>query len=424
MNSTFLNKIFTPEKAIYLLFVTYSVHILRNISLILYFSLFMVSYFFVFLTYADNFMKIKNRMDLLLLLFFLTFSLIPLVSFLNLPLGEFITALSRFIPALLFLITFIVVKPNNYKLFIKIYSFFIFFTFLSALSIILQFMLNFNFDFLAAPGGREGLTRYASFLGSLTTFGTLGPYAIFAIVIFWDKSLSLKKQIYLLFVIIIIIIASILNLQKASIINLIIVFLFYFVFFLKPLKSLVLLSLSFLLIITLIVFYPNSYIVSTFLSLLNYTFFNEYHNFYLDLLNRFSFYISQFLIQNDFHISRLIWGFGFKASSGTLGLPTYVNFHNIYYEMFFSGGFFHLFLYLMLFLRTFFESLNVFYKSRNFKTRVYSKFIFLSIIYFMTNMLIGAGTIYHPIGGSLIIVLIFFSKSNYINLSKNINSFK
>jgi hypothetical protein len=418
MTYSFLNKSLTNETAIFFLFVTYSLHILRNVSLILYFLLFMFSYFLVFITYSKY--SNKSRKDLLIVFFFITFAFVPFTSLLNLPFSQFMTALSRFLPSFLFLLTFIIFKPNNYRLYIKIYIFFIFFTFLSASSIIIQFLLNFSFDFLADSGGRDGLTRYASFLGSLTTFGTLGPYAIFSIILIWDKKLSIKNKLMLIFAIIIIIIASILNLQKASIINLIVVLLFFSVFFLSPLKTLFFILLISTILLTTILLFPTSFIVTTFLSLIEYTFFNEYYNFYIDLLNRLGFYVRQFLSLNEFYFYNFIWGFGFKASSGTLGLPFYTNFHNIYYEMFFSGGFFHLFLFIVLLFRTISLNFKVFNKTKIIKVKTFSKFIFLSVLYFMINMLIGASTIYHPIGGSLVIVLIFFSRSNYRNIKSSL----
>jgi O-antigen ligase len=131
-------------------------------------------------------------------------------------------------------------------------------------------------------------------------------------------------------------------------------------------------------------------------------------------------YVRQFLTLNEFYFYNFIWGFGFKASSGTLGLPFYTNFHNIYYEMFFSGGFFHLFLFIVLLLRTIFLNFKVFHKTKIIKVKTFSKFIIFSVLYFMINMLIGASTIYHPIGGSLVIVLIFFSRSNYRNITSSL----
>lgn len=418
MNRSLFSKIDRHDKAIFFLFVTYSLHILRNLSFILYFLLFIVSYFVVFVINSNIILNKKKKTDLLTALFFITFTLIPIFSLSNLTFTEFIIGFTRFIPTYVFLLTFIIIKPKKYSLYITIYHFFIFFTFISGLSIIIQFSLNYSFDFLADTGGREGFTRYASFLGSLTTFGTLGPYAIFTIVIFFDKNLSLKNQLLFVFVTIVIIVASILSLQKASIINLIIIFLFYTLLFLKPF-TLILFIFSLLIFIPLFLFiFPNSFIVNTFLSLFEYTFFDEYSSFYIDLLNRITLYVRQFFYENEFSIFRVIWGFGFKASSGTLGLPNYTNFHNNYFEMFFSGGFFHILLYIVLLIRTFVESFKVLNKSKKNKVKIYSKYIMFSVIYFMINMLIGASTIYHPIGGSLIIILLFFVRSNYKNISK------
>jgi hypothetical protein len=245
-------------------------------------------------------------------------------------------------------------------------------------------------------------------------------YSILTSILFFDKKNSFsRKNLLLLISIFIIAIASILSLQKAALINLIIVIVFILFFFISFKKSFIFSCITILSIAFVYLLFPNFFLFATFFSIFDYTFLNEFSNFFIDLSNRFYLYLDLFLISNNGRFDYYFLGAGFKASSGTLGLPNYVNFHNNFYELLFSGGILHLVSYLLVFIRTIIISLNLWIRSRNLTTKLISKFIFFSIVYFLINMLIGASTIYHPIGGSLIIIIIFFSKSNYRFINKS-----
>jgi len=408
------------ENSLFFLFVTYSLHILRNINIIFYILLFGLSYILLIKSYLIRISTKKTKIDILIFFFLFTMLFIPIISVINISFDEFLIGFFRFIPSLLFLASFALIYPKNYYLYYRILKFFVFFSVISSITLIIQFTLNINFDFLAEPSGREGLTRFTSLFGSLTSLGTLGPYSILTSILFFDKKNSFsRKNLLLLISIFIIAIASILSLQKAALINLIIVIVFILFFFISFKKSFIFSCITILSIAFVYLLFPNFFLFATFFSIFDYTFLNEFSNFFIDLSNRFYLYLDLFLISNNGRFDYYFLGAGFKASSGTLGLPNYVNFHNNFYELLFSGGILHLVSYLLVFIRTIIISLNLWIRSRNLTTKLISKFIFFSIVYFLINMLIGASTIYHPIGGSLIIIIIFFSKSNYRFINKS-----
>jgi hypothetical protein len=305
---------------------------------------------------------------------------------------------------------------------LKIIRFFVFFTVISGFSILFQTFLNFEIPFLAESSTREGLIRYGSLLGSLTTFGTLGPIAIFSIILFIDEKKLLSKQnfIYLLYILVILS-ASILTLQKAAILNLLIVIFFYLFFFLN-LKNLIYLTLILLpLGLILFLFFRNNQIITTLQVLVDYTFFNDSLNFLNDLASRTTFFVTIFLQSNEINLFTILFGFGFRALSGILGLTNFVMLHNNFYDLLFSGGLLH----LLSFLFLVFESMIVSLKNykNNVNSRNYSKYLLFSLLYFLINMVIGASTIYHPIGGTFFFLLIIFSrvKINIIKTSLQTN---
>lgn len=108
-----------------------------------------------------------------------------------------------------FIIAYIVAYKYDID-FIRLYRVYLVIGVLAALSIFYQHFFG-ELQFLADPGGRAGLVRFTSLLGSLTVFGTVVGAFIFL-------TFYLSKSIVLQFVLISIFFASsILSLQKAAI---------------------------------------------------------------------------------------------------------------------------------------------------------------------------------------------------------------
>ncbi len=406
------------DKSIFLFFIIYSLHTLRNLNLFFYFFLFFFGFLNLIISLIIDFSSLKfYRFDIFIYLFVFTLLLLPINSFLNLSFNEFYTAITRYIPPTLFFLLLGTIRPKNHNLHLKIIDYFIFFTVLAAFSIFFQLYFEIEIPFLADSTIREGLVRYSSLLGSLTSFGTLGPLALFSIIIFIDKSKLLSKSNFkYFFYAVIILSASIITLQKAAILNILIVF-FFSLFFFK-IKTIIRISLFIMFLVFMIYyFFGSTYVVTTLQTMINYTFLNGSLSFVNDFVSRATFYISIFLDSNNMNFFRFIFGFGFKALSGILGLNNYVMLHNNYYDIFFSGGLLHILSFLLLILESLFLILRNYKKGEPYSD--YSKFLFFSVVYVLINMTIGASTFYHPIGGTFFFLLLIFSRVTFQRLKTN-----
>jgi hypothetical protein len=331
---------------------------------------------------------------------------------------DYFTALTRFLPSALFFTFLSFINPKNHNLHLKIIHYFVLFTVISGFSIFFQLFFSIEIPFLVDSSIREGLVRYGSLLGSITSFGTLGPLALFSIILFINKKKILTKSNFVYFVFALIIVsASILTLSKSAILNLILVF-FFVMFFFSVKNIIFFMFLLFALSLIVFSFFGESELVKTFQTLVNYTFFNGSLSFFNDLNLRATLFISIFLKTNDLDFISITFGFGFKALSGILGLNNYIMLHNNYYDLFFSGGLLHLLSFLVLVFESLFYNLRNFSKLNNTNNN-YSIYLFFSLIYFLVNMLFGGSTIYHPIGGTLLFLLILFSKVSSESIKSN-----
>lgn len=202
-------------------------HLLRNFSQIYYLFYFAIS-FLSFFYFIFNINKITTPLILLVLIFL--YPLFPFLwSFYNSPYDEnggYFIGVSRVIfstPMLLTLISSPSTESQiNYEL--KIASFFFL---LAGLFIPYQWLFG-PIDWFAEGSFRSGLPRYASLLGSLTTFGQFVGGALI-ISIYSFKNFYIK-----IFIALALIICAVLSLQKSAILNVVIALIFIpFIFNIK-----------------------------------------------------------------------------------------------------------------------------------------------------------------------------------------------
>lgn len=382
------------ERWLLLVVIILMFQIIRNLNLVVYIVSLFSAYLGLYATYIYESIKYKKNIYIKLspskIIFLFLSTLIPFTSILYLSFDEYLIALPRFLVTYPF-ICFVLVYTNwNENLLNKVFKVYIYFIVLASLSIPYQIFFG-KISFLAESSYREGLIRYASLAGSLTALGTLGGYAL-AILVFNPNIVSKFKNLLFQGIIVL---GMGMSLQKAALINIIIV---YFIYFLLKFKIKLLKIILFLIIISILFLFFSEYLKNNIIyiyinKIVNYAFNSESSiGTNQDLLDRIMKYPKEVVLYNKIGFKDLFLGIGFKALSGTMGLPKYPMAHNNYIDICLSSGIIYTFNYLLILI-------NNFYKIKNLFMRV---IIFLILI----NMLIGASTIYQPL--SCIIIMCSF----------------
>lgn len=377
-------------------------HITRNISLMGYVSILFISYIFLFASlYLDSINK-KNKMikfnSLLDFLFLLTYLWIPFFSLFYLELNEFMVSFSRFLITFPLLFFLIIYDEYSVHLTEKVFKVLSFLLFLSSLSIFYQIIFG-EISFFAEPSFRAGLVRYASLTGSLTSFGTLGALGL-AILLF-DKKNIIKNIFIRNFMIFILILGMLATLQKSALINIVLLLLIYiFLNTKKIFKSLFLIVLLFFILFLIYNFLPQNlqlYIDNS----INYTISGSNFSLREDLIYRLAeqpFNVKEF---HDINSLDYLFGIGFPALAGSLGVEGVPMSHNNYFDLIYSGGIFHFLFFIILLFRV-----PILILMKNKKTYFDKTYFALSIL-IIVNMGAGQGTLYQPINAIFNYYLLF-----------------
>ncbi|AJJ46695.1 O-antigen ligase like membrane family protein [Francisella tularensis subsp. novicida] len=356
--------------------------IFRSISLSAYTSILLLSYI---LTYASflYYKKVKYTQLELYFLFLLAIY-IPLISFINEPMSQFIIGFSRSLVVLPFLMFSLGLKneltTKDFDNFKKIY---IIFVVAAALSLVYQNLLG-QIGFFAEHSYRyiDGKTyiRYASFAGSLTAYGSFAPIA----VIFLISGSGFSKFCNLIFHFLILV-GAILSYQKAALLGVISI---YFIYLSKPLFSFSLRKGKIFYIISALCLMIIGLYVLTISTEFKYTLINSTQ----DLYNRFTDLPAKNIEYFNASFFNYIFGIGFEPLSGILGYVDIPMAHNNFVDMILSGGILYLCIYLLILI-------YVFKNTEDFAIR-------LALLYILMMMAIGAFSIYVPAVAVLVGVLI------------------
>lgn len=328
---------------------------------------------------------------------------IPLISLFYLSIADYMVALPRFLVTMPFIIFTFLYKDYTETFIRYLLKTFCYFMALSALTIPLQSLTG-AISFFAASSTREGLERFASLAGSSTALGTLGGVALAVIIFSEDKIFKKKEKIILM---VSIVVGMIMSMQKAALINILICIIGY-IFLANHInitKRIIIVIIIIISVASLISINPvtSEYFEKNF----SYTFENDSSvGTKDDFLSRQTVLPILVVKKNGMIFRDFIFGIGFRALSGTMGLPSYPMAHNNYFSLLFSGGIIHLISFLFLISQILIHILTNL-KNSNALGKVY---LFIAIL-FMINMFIGAAEFYQPIMTVIIFVCInSFSK--------------
>lgn len=399
MVSNRLNKI---ERAYFFTAVILFFHLTRNISLMLYACVLGAMYFYTFARYSKK--AIRQKLPISAYAFIFTILYIPLISIPNIGAGEYVSSIMRYlVPSLFMLFSCLYQREYSVLLVRRIFQALCIFSALAALSIPFQILFG-EVSFFADASSREGVTRYASLMGSLTSFGTCG--AICVAILLFSADLLFKNNVKVI-LISVNLLGLLLSLQKASVINILILILLFFI--LSEKKASISVSGSFNALIILIMIFIIGYIIYNFTPLgeyiditKDYTI-GEGSSTESDFISRITTSPQRVYDYNKMTPLLLLVGIGFKALAGLMGMPYYPMSHNNYFDLLFSGGIINLITVMFLLLRIVYSAVKI--KFRNLTS--WDKIYLSSVIMILANMFIGAGTFYHPFTAIIFSIVVF-----------------
>lgn len=389
-------------------------HLLRNVSFLLYVVILLLCYS---LLYIQHFLFGRgtalapwSQAGLKRWPFIISLVWLPVVSLVNMGTDSYFVPLGRYFvtfPFILFCCLFMNFTLTLVRKVLRVVA-----VFLALASISIPYQIAFGrIPFLASSSFREGLVRFPSLAGSLTALGTLGAFSL-GFLLFSDEWLFTKQTGVIL--IVLTTFGMLVSLQKSAVMNLIICCIVYVmqngkhIFFRAPLAFAVvcLLVLGAYLIFGQATYAP--YIVNTIEYAMSGTSQDFFHRLW-ELPSAVSHYHRMSTIQ-------YLFGIGFPALSGTLGLHELPMAHNSYFDLLYSGGVLHLAGFLILVLRIPLQVLRkrLIGKKLTYIDRCYSFTIFLLLV----NMFIGGGSFYQPIT----CVIVFVTVCSYDRVSYELES--
>jgi|GEM_PF-2540355 len=383
---------------IFLAITLYCFHILRNV----YELYAIVPPIFCLFSNIYYILSLKRRFDrdgVVILGIFVFISLSPIVySFFWYPDESYLNPLIRFLYLFPFF-AFCVLAIDSRHLIcfaLKIYSVFIVF---SALSLLYQVFFG-PISWFTYFSEREGLIRFSSLMGSLTSYGIFSIFCI-PVILFIFNNFWLKLTMLFL-----VVLGCLVSLQKAAIINLIIFSFLCFIFEGKLIKFKIIKIYFFGFFLLLISYILDiKYIVRTVDNVVRLRDGSGKSdvNVYQSIIDRMWELPSNLYATHGWE--GMIWGVGLVGGSGTLGFSEYPMSHNGFFDLLFLGGFFYLcaFCFIVLF---------VFFRIFSFKKIItsdrLSKSAFYIIILFILNFAFSGAIFYHPYGGIVFYLLISY----------------
>lgn len=384
---------------------SYCLHLMRNLHV--FFSIapvvFSVLGAFLLFKSRDVFVVDKNGITVVSIFLFIS-TVSCLYSYFWYPDESYSLALGRYFymyPFVLFLL-FINLNLSAFIFILKVFSCFVL---LGGFSIFYQVIFG-PVSWFPESSEREGLIRYSSLVGSLTSYGIVGGLTL-PIVFFVFKNSIVKW-----FIVSAIVAAMLFTLQKSAVVNIILFFIYtvlsssyrykYFVFF----GAFSLLSAMIFISYTL----DFSYIVATVDNVFRIR--DGVGRSDVTLLQsvRDRLWSLPSVLYNYHGIYGMFFGVGLAGGSGALGMLEYPMSHNGFFDLLFIGGFLNLISFLFV---LFFSMYRLYLLRRSFLGRFHEgvKLVnCLVFVYFLlvTNMLFSGVVYFHPYSGIIFYTIIFF----------------
>ena len=367
-------------------------HVTRNLSSFYFLMYFSLVFVIVFLSVNKRKIRVNNPPIFLLYTLFLVFSLwVSYWSFIFDPNVSFALTLSRlfFVTLIPLILIMVELKDKDFETALKL---FVLVVVVGSLSYFYQYFFGAISWFNNVGEPRGGLVRFSSSLGSLTTYGVAVGIALYAT---YAVSFN-KKTKFIIFIILLL--GALLSMQKAALLNAVIAFIFIFISF-KYKVNLILYILLFLLVLIVFSFlYQNSFL-SEYLQafVLNTLGVNLFDNINLvkteqispDLLfERFTGLHFLEIIEKHGALLLFISGIGATGAGGAMGVDS-LQAHNSFWDLYFMGGFFYLFTFLLFY---FFIQFTLYKINSNI-----SKVFFILNFIFLLNAFSASIIMFHPV---------------------------
>ena len=379
------------NRATILTSIVLMLQVLRRANTIVYTAILLFSYLYWILSIKNN---IKNKINLMGIIFLLEYLMLPIISLITTPLNEYVVAATRYFATLPYVFVCIIYPDIIYRNIKTILKIFCIVVLLSALLMIYQPIFG-RIEIFDSVNERIGFERYGSLLGSTTTYGTV---SLIAIIILYTLDLFNKftqKMIEVL-----IIIGGFLCLSKSFFVNLFISYALVVIYKIKIGKKIdlnkifyqILLFALFLIIIFIIVEY--SFVGDYLHGMIDYSFSNNSTGVESSFIDRLTTLPKKAFDFYDIPLySFIMYGVGFKGYGGTLGLSNYPMCHNNFFEIILAQGFLYFILIVSFYIKIITNKKNDIYEI--------SKYAWLSkilVIYFLINMTSGLWNNYTAFG--------------------------
>lgn len=402
-----VNKI---ERSFYITTIILLLHTMRNINTKLYVGILFLSYAVLYLVSVASHLgegsSEQFRVGFVELVFIFSLLWIPVISLLNMTRSQYFVALPRYLVTLPYIVFCLCYTGWTQDMVKKMLRLVCLFVSVAAISVLYQIAFGPVF-FFAEPSYRAGLPRYASLAGSIPSLGSLGAYTLVILLLDENRIFSNTRRWILVFVIITGMMAT---LSKSAVVNILVCLVIYVLAHTRTyfsLKSCVRATTIVLLVCLAFIFVLRSPLGTYMLGLVEYSFSEATDNVFQDFAARLTLLPQQVMKFHKIGAKQLLFGIGFGALSGTMGLPELPMAHNGYVDLVLSGGIFHLCSYLLLILRAPF--IAIWRRAMGLKLNVADKMYLSIVLLIVINMFIGASSFYQPVGA----IVIFFVISSY-----------
>lgn len=417
MNNNFPSSAITTFEKIVIASVvsSYCLHLMRNIHGLFSITPIVFSLLGIFLLARVRPVFDRNGFFVLTGFVFI-YCLSSFYSFFWYPYENYSLALARYFYMYPFLFFLLLLNFNFGKLIfaLKVLSFFVL---LGGGSIFYQVIFG-PVSWFPDSSEREGLVRFSSLVGSLTSYGIVGGLTL-PIILFVFKS-QLLKSIFVFFITV----AMLFTLQKAAVVNIILFFLYCIIFSKFRYKFLVCFCGVSLFCVLLYFSYVFNigYAVATldnFFRIRDGAGSSDV-NFLQSVLDRLWSLPS---VLYEFHgFFGMLFGVGLAGGSGALGMVDYPMAHNGFFDLLFIGGFLN----LLSFLSVLFFCLYRLFFIRKVSDGDYEGLKFIDgliFVYFLfiANMLFSGVIYFHPYSGVLFYSISVFVISSLPRLVSEVN---
>ena len=380
--------------------------VLRNFST-LYFSLYLLSVFFLAIFVLNNPAKITSGYKLFLI-FYVYCIWLCVYSLLYEPSLDPINVFGRYLFLPTIILIFGLIRFDDY-LVKRILHIYIAFSFLAVLSYVYQFNYGPVSWFADTPMERGSLVRYSTTMGSGNIFGIVVGMALY---IAFSILHGRVRKMCIMFLLL----GAIMSLQKAAIINIFLAVFFYLVSFGRRhiLLSCTVASVTIALIIVVAWVYQSS-LLSVFFQefIFNSIGLNIFDN--PDLIKSTVITVSNLTERfTGIHLGEIfsmhseavivLFGVGAVGAGGAMGAPEFPQAHNSYWDLLFMGGL----PFLLLFLGILVTAQVQLYLN---EAKISKVFFFLNFI-FIINSLSASTSFLHPYIGILFWVSLIYSSQH------------